>query len=309
MQCPNCGFDNRPDARFCKQCGYALTSLAPSSPAAPSPASALPPTVCPHCGAPLKAGARFCSRCGQAVQETTAVSPAPSPPYTAPQAVPPPAMPAAVAPPPSGTKPGLVMGASTPTRPRRRFPWLWLLIGGVVILGIIAVLVVLFIIRPGKEKAPVATPTPTLTVPPPAATTELVASPEPTATLSPQPAAPLVMEAEDNHVRVTLALSAASLPVTEGLTATVTITNLTTVALNNVTCELLGPLAPALSATTEATLAEIPAGSTGVITFAAAAPLTAGEFPLQAVVTFLVQETTPYRDGLLTGPLTVTVTE
>lgn len=309
MQCPNCGFDNRPDARFCKQCGYALTSLVPSPPAAPSSAPALPPTACPHCGAPLKAGARFCSRCGQAVQETTAVSPAPSPPYTAPQAVPPPAMPAAVAPPPSGTKPGLVMGASTPARPRRRFPWLWLLIGGAVILGIIAVLVILLIIRPGKAKEPVATPTPTLTVPPPAATAELLASPEPTATLSPQPPPSLVIETEDDHVRVTLALSAAALPATEGLTATVTITNLTAVVLNDVTCELLGPLAPALSATTEATLAEIPAGSTGVITFAAAAPLMAGEFPLKAVVTFRVQETTPYRDGLLTGSLKVTVSE
>lgn len=117
------------------------------------------------------------------------------------------------------------------------------------------------------------------------------------------------MEAEDDHVRVTLALSAASLPVTEGLTATVTVTNLTSVALNKVTCELLGPLNPTLSATEGMTLAEIPAGGTGVLTFASPAPLTAGEFPLKAVITFLVQETTPYLDGLLTGSLTVTISE
>lgn len=181
MQCPNCGFDNRPDARFCKQCGYSLTA---------TPTAAVSTvTVCPHCGAPLKAGVRFCSRCGQSASGTPPAAPVPpSPQYTAPQAVPP-LVPAAVTPPPAGTKPGLVMGASAPARPRR-FPWVWLLIGGVVILGIIAVLVVLFVLKPGQEEEPVATPTPTLTVPPPASTTEPVALPEPTATLSPEPAPP-----------------------------------------------------------------------------------------------------------------------
>lgn len=305
MQCPNCGFDNRPDARFCKQCGYALQSV---------PATAAPPvTVCPHCGAPLaKPGARFCPRCGQPTLETPVVAAAPSAPqYTTPQAIPPATLPypADQTAPPAGTKPGLVMAPPTPTRPRRRFPWLWLLIGGVIVLSIIAVLVVLFVIKSGKEKAPVATPTPTLTVPPPASTAELVASPEPTATLSPEPAILPATTAGDDHVQVTLALSAASLLTTEGLTATVTITNMATVALGNVTCELLGPLGPVLSATEEMTPAEIQPGGTQVITFTSSAPLTAGEFSLKAIVTFLVQETTPYRDGVLTEPLTVTVSE
>ena len=35
--CPNCGFANRPDARFCKQCGASMSTAAPSLPAASLP--------------------------------------------------------------------------------------------------------------------------------------------------------------------------------------------------------------------------------------------------------------------------------
>ncbi|MBN1921954.1 MAG: zinc ribbon domain-containing protein [Anaerolineae bacterium] len=53
MQCPQCGFENREDARFCKRCGHVLQG-------------ASPPVIltCPVCGAALKPGARFCARCG-----------------------------------------------------------------------------------------------------------------------------------------------------------------------------------------------------------------------------------------------------
>jgi|GEM_PF-1481357 len=56
MKCPVCQFDNRPEARFCKQCGAVLS---------PSPAS--PGVTCPACGASVRAGARFCPRCGGAL--------------------------------------------------------------------------------------------------------------------------------------------------------------------------------------------------------------------------------------------------
>ncbi|MBP8864448.1 MAG: zinc ribbon domain-containing protein, partial [Anaerolineae bacterium] len=49
MQCPQCGFENRDDARFCKRCGQSLPG-----------ASAVAPPLCPACGAAVKPGARFC---------------------------------------------------------------------------------------------------------------------------------------------------------------------------------------------------------------------------------------------------------
>ena len=46
MICPSCGSDNRPDAKFCGECGSAL---------APG---------CPSCGAANEPGRRFCYQCG-----------------------------------------------------------------------------------------------------------------------------------------------------------------------------------------------------------------------------------------------------
>lgn len=73
MQCPQCGFENRDDARFCKRCGHGLEAATPSK-AVPSP-----PSHCPACGAALKPAARFCARCGQALEPPSARQPAPSP--------------------------------------------------------------------------------------------------------------------------------------------------------------------------------------------------------------------------------------
>ncbi len=58
MKCPQCGFTNRPDARFCKQCGQPL----PGAPPTP-----LPPAgpICPACGAAARPGVSFCPRCGK----------------------------------------------------------------------------------------------------------------------------------------------------------------------------------------------------------------------------------------------------
>ncbi len=56
--CPHCGADNRPEARFCKQCSYTLPQ--------PATASAAEHT-CAHCGAAIRPGARFCKQCGHAL--------------------------------------------------------------------------------------------------------------------------------------------------------------------------------------------------------------------------------------------------
>ena len=65
MKCPNCQFENRDNAKFCKSCGYKLASANPRPAAAAGPASAS--TVCSACGAVLKPGAKFCTKCGTAV--------------------------------------------------------------------------------------------------------------------------------------------------------------------------------------------------------------------------------------------------
>ena len=48
MQCPNCGHENRDDAKFCRDCGATLgVELS-----------------CPGCGAPYDPGQKFCDECG-----------------------------------------------------------------------------------------------------------------------------------------------------------------------------------------------------------------------------------------------------
>ncbi len=64
MRCPSCHHDNRPDRRFCTQCG---TKLA---------------TGCPSCGAPIEVGEKFCGGCGAALTiggRTTTPAPAHAP--------------------------------------------------------------------------------------------------------------------------------------------------------------------------------------------------------------------------------------
>ncbi len=63
MVCSGCGATPAPGAKFCAECGVALTA------------------ACPGCGAP-RSGGRFCSECGAGLD-----SPAPPPPATAPAPV------------------------------------------------------------------------------------------------------------------------------------------------------------------------------------------------------------------------------
>src|SRR5664279_307960 len=60
VKCPNCGYDNRPGARFCGDCATVLASV-----------------TCSSCGAHFPEGQRFCDACGQRVGRATSV---PKPP-------------------------------------------------------------------------------------------------------------------------------------------------------------------------------------------------------------------------------------
>jgi predicted ATPase/class 3 adenylate cyclase len=64
VECPNCGSENRPGAKFCKVCGTSLS------------------LVCPN-GHPVEAGAQFCDECGAQVLRASARV-APAPPATLP---------------------------------------------------------------------------------------------------------------------------------------------------------------------------------------------------------------------------------
>ncbi|MGC9347865.1 MAG: zinc-ribbon domain-containing protein [Anaerolineae bacterium] len=55
MRCPNCGYENRPGARFCGRCGQ------PTSAGSQPEGGA---QLCPQCGRELRRGARFCPHCG-----------------------------------------------------------------------------------------------------------------------------------------------------------------------------------------------------------------------------------------------------
>jgi VWFA-related protein len=59
--CSRCGSSLRPGARFCGQCGQAITTVAPPVPPAAAPRAA----TCPRCGRTVRPGGKFCGNCGQ----------------------------------------------------------------------------------------------------------------------------------------------------------------------------------------------------------------------------------------------------
>ena len=75
MKCPNCQFENRDGAKFCKSCGFNLAALSQEAAPASAPAA---PSVCASCGAALKPGAKFCTKCGTPVA-APATAPQPEP--------------------------------------------------------------------------------------------------------------------------------------------------------------------------------------------------------------------------------------
>ncbi len=64
MPCPRCQRENRPQAKFCEECGAPLARS------------------CGHCGAALSTSAKFCSECGRA----TGVPPEPEARFASPHA-------------------------------------------------------------------------------------------------------------------------------------------------------------------------------------------------------------------------------
>ena len=67
MRCPACQHDNRPDRRFCTECGARL------------------PASCPSCGAATESGEKFCGDCGAALTSGAAAAPVQSPSTPVPQ--------------------------------------------------------------------------------------------------------------------------------------------------------------------------------------------------------------------------------
>jgi hypothetical protein len=58
MRCSSCHYENRPDSKFCLECGGALAA------------------GCSQCGAELPPAAKFCDRCGQSCGRPVAAPPA-----------------------------------------------------------------------------------------------------------------------------------------------------------------------------------------------------------------------------------------
>ena len=73
MKCSRCGVENRPHARFCKECGQTLgaPTVRPAPPSSPR-------AICSACGGTAKPDAIFCPRCGQPLSPPVA-SPTPAP--------------------------------------------------------------------------------------------------------------------------------------------------------------------------------------------------------------------------------------
>jgi len=63
VKCPKCGYENREEAEFCRECGQSLQL----------------DVVCPQCGYTSPQGSKFCDKCGHSLTEPTS-TPAPEAP-------------------------------------------------------------------------------------------------------------------------------------------------------------------------------------------------------------------------------------
>jgi len=264
MKCPNCGLDNRADARFCKQCGHPLQAPVASPP--PAPPSG---TICPACGATASPLARHCPRCGKPLPPTV------QPPSPEDETLPSIPSPPLSSPPPAGGTPSSIPPASGGDRggegiSARGLPgWVWGVAGIAAFLCILAFIAIVAVIRPKifgaeTEEAPTATPTsielPTQAPPmaPPPAAPPATLTPTPLLPTEPPPAqAPT--EAPPAEVpppsafgaRVDITPSAIELRGGERLTITVTIANTGQVGFGNLRYQLLGEWKPALRLVTD----------------------------------------------------------
>src|SRR5205809_8023856 len=59
VSCPSCGTENRPEAKFCSNCGSGLAR------------------ICPN-GHPVAAGTKFCDECGASLEEGAPTAPVPA---------------------------------------------------------------------------------------------------------------------------------------------------------------------------------------------------------------------------------------
>ncbi len=68
MKCPKCGFETPAGAKFCRQCGTALTAPVPQGMPKGAETLSEPAAMhlerCPACGAEVSAGRNFCRACG-----------------------------------------------------------------------------------------------------------------------------------------------------------------------------------------------------------------------------------------------------
>ncbi len=151
MKCSQCGLENRPDARFCKQCGQTLQTQQAVAPTQSA-------TICPACGATAKSRSHFCPRCGKPLPSKPA-QPSPSVSDTVPTLssitqpyTPPPPAPTYAYPPVQAAPP------SAPPAAKRSVPrWVGWVAASLALLCIAALVVATIIFGPrllgGKEPA------------------------------------------------------------------------------------------------------------------------------------------------------------
>lgn len=277
MKCTRCGFENRPDARFCKQCGQPLVTQA-----APPP---LEEMLCPACGASYKPGARFCSRCGNPL--TTGAMP-PQPP-TQPSMPPPPAYAPEFGTPPFQQPPP---PAAVAYRPRRVPTLVWVVGALVLLLCIVGLGVGVFYLGPKlglplpSRETPTATPAATAT---PTVMAAEVA--QPTDTPAPAPV-------DVGSFGAQALISASSNVASPGsiLTVTVTINNTGGVSLSELRYQLLGEWGNILGVTPDivAREVELEPGQSDSAVFELEAR-EAGQVSLRANVTMKISGTTEVR--------------
>lgn len=250
MKCPQCGFENRPGARFCKECGYPLPvqEEAPVMPQEPQR------TICPFCGAAAKPNARFCPQCGNLLSAEPSPLPSPSPAEISTK----PSM-SARPQPQTGQQPGGYAQppyqppppSAEPPAPEEGLPrWMIWVGAAVAFLCIIALVLGGIKFGPdllGGKEDPTAAPTPTVAPPTAPPATEAATAPEPTAT-----SAPTAEPVPAFDAQVSIAALTDTVHVGDSITVTITFTNSGGVPLSNLRYQLVGEWAPYLElATTE----------------------------------------------------------